>query len=305
MKNFKTGLLILFAIIIIILVFFLVKNIGNNSNTKQNDKLTSEIKYLDNKLTFLLNSMNNIKLDNYKVSVTKTSTSSKEQNGQQEGGSESNTSSSSSNSGSDKESNSNQSSKKTTSNEALEQYSLKEDRILTKQEDIDWTTIKNDIETLYSIIPTMTLDLYSNNINQEDILNFNKELDELTTLVKEENKEKTLIKLANLYRYLPAYASNFSDDIKYKSFLETKSNVFNSYVFANVDDWDQVNSYTRKAIESYSNILNNLNDNNNNYDTNKVYIVLNELQSASDIRDKDVFFIKYKNFLEESEKQNI
>ena len=50
--------------------------------------------------------------------------------------------------------------------------------------------------------------------------------------------------------------------------------------------------------------LNNIQD-KNNYDTNKKYILLNEIQSAANTKDKDVFFIKYKNFVEETEKYTV
>lgn len=273
MKNFKTVLIILFAIIIVILIIFLGKNIKNNNYTSQNDKLISEINFMDSKLTSLLNSANNITLENYKVTITKTSTSS------------------------------NQSSyNENTTSDTPEQYGLEANGILTGDSEIDWNIILSEIETLYTILPTMTLDLYSMNINQEDILNFNKELDQLTVAAKNKDKENTLIKLANLYRYLPAYASNFSNDSNYLSILETKSNIFKAYVYVNVDNWEEASNYTSKSIESYSRALNNIQD-NRNYDTNKIYIILNEIQSATNIKDKDVFLIKYKNFIEESDKQ--
>lgn len=262
MKKLKTALLILLAVTVAILIFLLVKNIINNNSTKENEKLISEIKYMDNKLTYLLNSVNNITLENFKISVTKTSMEA-------------------------------------------EQYGLKEQRILTGEDTTDWEAIKNDIEILYSTIPTMTLDLYSLNINQEQILNFNKELDELTVISKEENKEKTLIKLANLYRYLPAYVSSVPNNSEYANLLETKSNVFNSYVFASINNWEESKNYIKKAIESYSISLGRINDSENYYNKNKIYIILNELQNAANINDIDVFFIKYKNFLEETEKQKI
>lgn len=156
---------------------------------------------------------------------------------------------------------------------------------------------------MYAIVPTITLDLYNQNINQEDILNFNSELDDLTITVNKEDKENTLIKLANLYRYLPAYASNFSNDSNYISLLETKSNIFKTYVFVDIENWNEALNYTNKSIESYSRTLNNIQE-NRNYETNKIYIILNEIQSAVNNKNKDAFLIKYKNFIEETEKQS-
>lgn len=288
MNKFKTGLLILFAIVIIILIFFLVKNINNNNNENENQKIVSEIKFMDTKLTSLLNSVNNISLENYKVSVTKTSINTN--------------TNSSSQSGSSSESNSEGSGNQQSSNTSAEQYALKEKGILTGNSEIDWEVLKNEIELLYSMIPTMTLDLYTLNLNQDEILGFNRELDELTITVKEQNKEKTLVKLADLYRYLPVYASNSSNNSRYISLLETKSNVIKAYVYTDLGNWEEVKNNMGKAIESYSAIINNIDDKSSNYDTNKIYVILNELNSSANIQDRDVFLIKYKNFLEETEK---
>ena len=268
MKNIKTVLLILFAIIIVILIFFLVKNIKNNNNVSQNDKIISEINYIDNKITKILNSLNNIKIENYKLLATKTST--------------------------------NKENKSNSSEETPEIYRIDNEGILNNNTDIDWENIKNEVEVLYTIVPTITLDLYNLNINQEEILNFNKELDDLTIAVKNEDKEKTLIKLANLYRYLPAYASGVSNNLNYINILETKSNIFKVYVFVNINNWEEASIYTGKAIESYSRTLSNIES--SNYDTNKIYIILNEIQNAVNIKDKEIFFIKYRGFVEETEK---
>ena len=295
MKFSKTMILILFAVVIVILIFFFLKNIKNNNNTSQDDKLISEINYMDNKLTALLNSINNITLDNYKVSITKTSTNiSSEENSNSSTGGESQSSQgeqTSQGSGS--------------TNTTSEQYELKTEGILTGNSEVDWNRIKNQIEVLYSIIPTITQDLYNRNVNQDEILDFNKELDELTIAVKNEDKGKTLIKLANLYRYLPAYASNFSDDSEYVNILETKSNVFKAYVFVNIENWEESSNYINRAIQSCSTILGKIDNKNSNYDINKIYIVLNELQSSVNIKDKDVFLIKYKNFMGEVENHSI
>ena len=295
MKKLKNSLIVLFTFIIVILIFFLVKNIKNNKNLSQNDKMISEINFLDSRLTSLLNGLNNITLDNFNINVTKTSSNSSTKTSEN---------SDSENKAAQDEQSTQHKEQKDSSNTTTEQYELENKGILTSNTDINWDEIKNEVEVLYTIIPTLTLDLYNNSINQDEILNFNKELDELTIVAKSEDKEQTLIKLANLYRYLPAYASNFTDNLEYISLLETKSNIFNSYVFVSINNWDEASNYLNKAIESYSRTLNNIQSKSNIYNSNKTYIILNELQSAVNIKDKEVFFIKYKNFIEETEKHN-
>ena len=298
MKNIKTMILLLFAIMIVILIFFLVKNIKKNSYTFKNNKLISEINYMDSKLTYLLNSVNNITLDNYKVSISKTSTNTNSQ--------ENTTSNAGSTSQSDQsEQNSEPNTSSNSTNTNTKQYELKTEGVLTSNSEINWNEIKNQVEVLYSIIPTITQDLYARNINQDKILSFNRELDELTIAVKNQDKEKTLIKLANLYRYLPAYASNFSNNFEYVNILETKSNVFKAYTFVNLKNWEEASNYINRSIQSYSVILGNIDNKNNNYNSNKIYILLNELQNTVNIKSEDIFLIKYKNFMEEVGKRSL
>ena len=108
--------------------------------------------------------------------------------------------------------------------------------------------------------------------------------------------------MADLYRYLPVYASNSTDNLQLISLLDTKSNLFKAYVYADLGNWEEVKNYTQKAIDSYSAVLNNV-DNNSSFNNSKVFVILNEIDSCVDKQDKEVFLIKYKAFLSESEKQ--
>ena len=49
------------------------------------------------------------------------------------------------------------------------------------------------------------MDLYQVIPNQEDIVKFNKELDNLTQAVKDEDKDATLKQISTLYDYLPKF----------------------------------------------------------------------------------------------------
>ena len=69
----------------------------------------------------------------------------------------------------------------------------------------------------------MTLDLYQTSSNQQDIVNFNKEYDNLVKAVKEENKENTLKELSTLYDYLLRFVENCSDDEKEIVVAKTKN----------------------------------------------------------------------------------
>ena len=115
------------------------------------------------------------------------------------------------------------------SSETSKKFDLEPIGVLSTSQDIKWENVKNEIEILYSSIPTITLDLYQLNVSQEDVLGFNKEFDILTTVAKDENKEETLNSLSKLYEYIPKFLQNATDDEVKKAIADTKKDIFKGY----------------------------------------------------------------------------
>ncbi len=182
----------------------------------------------------------------------------------------------------------------------LKNYTMQQEGVLTNTDVIDWNKVKNEIELIYTSIPAITLDLYGLNINQEEILNFNRQFDNLTVLVKNQNKEETLRELAKTYQYIPKFAEKVTEDILYRTVLNTKTNVFSAYSKLDGKNWDEISNEMKNAINIFSQLLTgNVVNTNNQTTINKVYVMLNELQNATKVKDETVFLIKYKNLLEE------
>ena len=82
--------------------------------------------------------------------------------------------------------------------------------------------------------------------------------------------------------------------------LNTKSNIFLAYSKLDSKNWDEISSDIKNAINVFSQLLTgNVVNTNNQTTINKVYVMLNELQNATNVKDEAVFLIKYKNLLEE------
>ena len=306
MKKYKKFLFLFLILVIIISSFFIYDSLSNENEDDGKEKALSEIEYLENKLELLFNKLNNIENNNYSLSVKKIEESSSSQSGsensngnsEESGGSDGvESKNASSGEQSTDSSNSNIESKSNEGNN--EEYNLEQSGILTNNNnDIDWKSIKLEVESLYSEVATITLDLYSLGINREDVLGFNQELDNLTISVKEENKENTLSNLSKLYDYIPKYLNGLTDDEIYKAKIETKNNLFKAYSILDSKNWQEIGNNVTNTINSFSNnLLNKQND--KQYIINKIYIMLNELQSAVDKQDDSIFLIKYKNILEE------
>lgn len=301
MKKYKKMAYVFLVIIILGMSVAVYANV--NKDSKKDNKETSEIEFIETKLVDLLNEMNHIETRNYSVSVSEITKQSQKKENQESKSSTSDGQDLQSESGSGGDSgqggtnNSEDSSQET---ESSKKFELKSNGVLSNSSDIDWNYVKSEIETLYSSIPTITLDLYQINIAQEDILGFNKEFDNLTKIVKQENKEGTLKELSALYEYIPKFVNSITADEMKKCLIESKSNLFKAYSKLDSKNWNEISKDTKQAISTYSKLLTNTNiDSSKQYGISKGYIMINELQNAVDLQDESVFLIKYKNILEE------
>ena len=300
LKKFKIISYIILLIVLVVLALTVYTSATQNNEQDEKEKVTSEIRYLDTKLVELLNHMNNIETRNYQIYTTKIEESrSAENSGGESSGEDSSSDSSNTSSSSDSTSTQDNSDQAQTENTG-KNYEMKAAGILTTNRDIDWTSCKNESELIYTSISTITLDLYRLNVSQEDILNFNKDLDSLIVSLEEENKQGALDNLVKVYEYIPKFAQTIVDDTLYKTVLETKLNVFKGYAKLDSGDWAGISTNMTDAINVYSTLLTNTEiDANKQTSINKGYVMLNELKNAVDTQNTSVFLIKYKNLLEE------
>ena len=297
MKNLKRiGYIVLIAIIII-LGFIIYSNANKNNENNQQEKVLSEIKYIESKLVQLFNEMNKIESRNYTISIgeiSKDSSSSQNSIESNSGGSEGGTSSGEE---SDSTDNSNSS---LNSDQDNKKFELQLSGVLTNKEDINWDYIKGEIENIYTSLATITIDFYQIGTTQENVIKFNQQLDKLSIAIKEENKELVLGELSNLYTNLSNITQNINGNELYKKVIRIKDNIFKAYSKLDTGDWEEIANDISNAITLYSELLTNTTENiEKQYEINKGYILINEMQNAVNLQDVSIFLIKYKNLLEE------
>lgn len=296
MKKYKKiAYIILFLLICVFGVFIYLDASNKNKEEDIHKKTYTEVIYLESKLVDLFNTMNNIEIRNYNISVGKISKKSEESQSQI------NSSNPSSKSGGDSnESTSNVKEGQGLNEQDTNQYEMNFKGILTNQDDINWNYIKTEIENLYISIPTITMDLYKIEVNNNDILNFNKELDNLTKSVEEENKINTLKELSVLYDYIPIFAEKTENESLKIKVLKVKSYLFKAYSKLDENKWEEIVNDLNVGIEEYSKLLTDTNiESEKQSCISKIYIMINELKNAANMKDISIFLIKYKNLIEE------
>ena len=314
MKKYKIiGYIFLIIFFILVISFVTYRVISANTDNNKNkikEKAESEERYLDENLIKIFNQMNNIQFENYKISISKVNTSNTETSQSNQKNEESGKGSKDTSGGKESEMSEDSKGEKANSQSSTESesdssdmqktYKLQEQGILIQSEDIDWTTIKTEIENIYLSLPTITLDLYQTNIKDQDILDFNTEYDKLTKIVQEQNKTETLKQLVKLYEIYVKFVEGTTDKQKEIILAKTKLNILKAYSQLDNGNWEEISNNIKSASDEYSKLMTTTNlKEEKQYTTNKIYIMINELKNATDIKDSKIFLIKYRNTLEE------
>lgn len=286
-----------FAIFIIICTLTMTGCTKEDNNKKElKRKVGEELNYLDTHIISLINDLNNISLENYKVSSERVEMQEESQklSTGSVGGEEKTTtqkegqqSSGQSESGKNSESN-------------INTTKMEPNAILaSNKEEIDWERIKYEIESLNEAWTVILLDLYSLNVNNDDVVAFSTAIDSTIVSIKNENKQDTLTNLANLYSYIPIYEKGISAENNIQNVKQTKSFLINAYSVVEQGNWYEVQTNINECEKTFKNVVNDIEfASKNEYKVNKTYVLIKELQNSLDLQDKEVFYIKYKSLLE-------
>lgn len=276
-------IIIVVIAIIIALGFFLYSNAKTGKN--QNEKLQAEIEYLDTKITSLINYINGINLQNYKISISKV----------EESQGNTNTDESEKESSKEEEDQGEEESK-----DEKEITKMEQEQTVSDAEEVNWNWIQGETEVFYSVWATIVLDLYDVGVPGEEIMGFSNTLDQ--TLISIKNKDKLLsaANFARLYSFTSGFANKFEIEERVKIAVQTKSHLLNAYAYVEEEAWDKIQMEIVNAEKDFTGIVNNISESENQkkHCINKTYILLQELKNSIATKDSGIFYIKYKNLLE-------
>ena len=278
MKKYIVTIIVLLIIIFLSVcgyfVFANTKENQGNSEDMLKEKATSEIEFLNTNIIDIMNELNNISYTNYKIINQDVNISSESSENEVQ-----------------------------TSENTIDRASIEYESTLNEEDDkIDWETIKETTENVYSSWTTILIDLTTLNVNRGNLLKFNDLLDQIISAEEEENKEACLSYSANLYNLLALYLNDFSNDEQLKNVYNTKSNIVYAYSVIDGENWGEANNYIEKAKNEFNKIMNNQVNNINSIDeVNKSYILINELSDDVNKQSKKTFFINYQEVMQELE----
>lgn len=273
LKNKIKTLSIIFLIALVIMSF---SGCSKESTDEEQlrDKNISEIDYLDNYIMLLINSINNIDLKQYDAKIEKTENLNEILQENEETSSED------------------------TGNNVI-QYSMVPNTVLNADKTINWENLKLEIENLNNTWPSIIVDLYKANVDNNKLTEFSDLINTCIGNIKNENRAETLNSLAKLYEYIPVFLEKIVTDDQQVELAKTKVEVIKAYVNIDLENLDGLKGNLDSAISNFEPIVNNTNEAEKEYNIRKAYVLLQEFKNAVDTKDKDLLFMKYKNLMEE------
>ena len=83
--------------------------------------------------------------------------------------------------------------------------------------------------------------------------------------------------------------------------MQIRTCILNAYTLAEEDKWEEMKQNITNAKSKYTTLISNLQNTNRMSNINRGYILLNELEKNINEKNKDVFYINYKNMMQELE----
>jgi len=119
--------------------------------------------------------------------------------------------------------------------------------------------------------------------------------------VKAEDKAKSCEKIAKLYSLLPEFSNNSNMGELKKNTISTKSNIMNAYASLETENWENVTKEIAEAEAKFEKYVKDIGNQaeNRRFNINKIYILIEEIKNSLPTKDKGIFYIKYKNLIEE------
>lgn len=170
---------------------------------------------------------------------------------------------------------------------------------------IDWQELQKQSQILHSYWNSAILDFNYLDIDKSYLTDFGKNLDDLSISINNNDKNTTLSNLLALYNKISVYSESLND-YYYNTILVIKYNLLNAYVIVEEENWTLTHEYVLKSSENISNLVNSIENNKyNQYNINQAYIAIKELENLINIKDINIFYLKYKIAIDRIEKIEI
>lgn len=163
-----------------------------------------------------------------------------------------------------------------------------------------WNEILEDANKIENTMATTLVDLTALNIDTNEIAKLSNGVNNMIIAIENKDETKLIVELNNIYALIPNYLSKYSKDEELIFKKQLKYYTISTYVSFKFGNIDLAKGQISEAEKQYSEKIKDINYvKNNEYNANKIYILIQELKSAVDSNSAELIKNKYLLLIEE------
>lgn len=178
---------------------------------------------------------------------------------------------------------------------------LDEEIGLPVQEDtLDWEELLKDTKKIESSIPTILVDLAALNIEAEEIARLSNGVNNMIIAIDNKDERTYLIELNNVYSLIPTYMEKYASDKESTFKKRLKYYTIATYISYMDGNLEMARTQVEELDKAYNDKMQDINyAQNNEYNLNKLYILIQELKRAVEADSRELVRSKYLLLIEE------
>lgn len=163
-----------------------------------------------------------------------------------------------------------------------------------------WEEILADSRKIENGMATTLVDLAMLNIDTEEISKLSTGINNLIIAIEAQDETNLMIELNNIYALIPNYLSKYLKDDELIFKKQLKYYAISTYVGFNMGNIDLANGQISEAETRYSEKMKDVNYvQKNEYNVNKVYVLIQELKNAVSLGSQELVKTKYLLLIDE------
>lgn len=171
---------------------------------------------------------------------------------------------------------------------------LEKNEYLSEDNIIDWDKISEDAEKINIELDNLMLDLSKLNLANEEIRNLSICTNNVLLAINTNNEKNLLNELTNLYQMIPRYLNLYENNKNKINKKELKLSILRSFNYAINGDWGNSNNEVLNVEKKYNEMISNSSYiEENTYNINKLYILIQEYKTAIDTNNFELVRLKF------------
>lgn len=159
---------------------------------------------------------------------------------------------------------------------------------------MEWDKVLEDTRKIEGALATTIVDLTTLNIESSEVSKLSDGVNNMIVAIGNEDEKTYLIELNNVYALIPTYMEKYSPNSENAFKKRLKYYIISTYVAYNDGNLEMAKTQVNELEKMYSQKMQEVEYmQNNEYNLNKVYVLIQELKQAVEANNSDLVESKY------------